>query len=516
MLALNGANLSQTQGTTNQLNCCEVTRLPDENEVLQLGSQPNELTFKQYKKESQGNSDTGKPYECQAIYEFVAFGANGAERLDKWLDGAFEWYRKQRESEDERSQTRYFLQAVDPKGAVTSSTNPVAGVRSATRAPLPGSLHYQRYALSDDKTFQCLFFPEKQSLLKLIDDFLQRRGKFCIPGFPNKLGLLLDGPPGTGKTSLIKALAAYTKRHIVSISLQKIESNEQLMDIMYDLVFPVPGHEDGGYRLSMENIVFVMEDIDCASSVVYARKDLRGKSSAKTSSPVSSTIVDAPCNPELILLPTPGRSPTMPVLRRSLTEPGRSREGEINAMMPSELRKQVLPTKVASQPKVPVHKRKKHSSEEVVAEGNDSESDCSMDDKDDEPSSILRWLKKQNAAKPKDGPSIGNFNLSGLLNILDGVVDSPGRILVMTTNHPEKLDPALIRPGRINKRIHLGYLIESSFCDMAMHYLQCSMTTAEREEVRCLVNSREITPALVEQCCADVDSMRELLDRLSY
>jgi hypothetical protein len=39
----------------------------------------------------------------------------------------------------------------------------------------------------------------------------------------------------------------------------------------------------------------------------------------------------------------------------------------------------------------------------------------------------------------------------GLLNVLDGVVDTPGRIVVMTSNHPDKLDPALIRPGRINK-----------------------------------------------------------------
>ena len=27
----------------------------------------------------------------------------------------------------------------------------------------------------------------------------------------------------------------------------------------------------------------------------------------------------------------------------------------------------------------------------------------------------------------------------------------------MTTNHPEKLDPALIRPGRINKQILMGF-----------------------------------------------------------
>jgi ATP-dependent 26S proteasome regulatory subunit len=50
------------------------------------------------------------------------------------------------------------------------------------------------------------------------------------------------------------------------------------------------------------------------------------------------------------------------------------------------------------------------------------------------------------------------LDLSGLLNVLDGVVDTPNRILVMTTNHPEKLDPALIRPGRIDKKLFLGYM----------------------------------------------------------
>ena len=49
------------------------------------------------------------------------------------------------------------------------------------------------------------------------------------------------------------------------------------------------------------------------------------------------------------------------------------------------------------------------------------------------------------------------LNLSGLLNVLDGVVDTPERIVVMTTNHPEILDPALIRPGRIDQKLLLGY-----------------------------------------------------------
>lgn len=44
-------------------------------------------------------------------------------------------------------------------------------------------------------------------------------------------------------------------------------------------------------------------------------------------------------------------------------------------------------------------------------------------------------------------PLLGNtdaLNLSGLLNCLDGVVDSPGRLVVLTSNHPEVLDPALV------------------------------------------------------------------------
>jgi chaperone BCS1 len=48
-------------------------------------------------------------------------------------------------------------------------------------------------------------------------------------------------------------------------------------------------------------------------------------------------------------------------------------------------------------------------------------------------------------------------SLSGLLNVIDGVAACEGRILVMTTNHPEKLDPALVRPGRIDMSIAFGY-----------------------------------------------------------
>lgn len=50
------------------------------------------------------------------------------------------------------------------------------------------------------------------------------------------------------------------------------------------------------------------------------------------------------------------------------------------------------------------------------------------------------------------------LSLSTVLNSLDGIFSSHGRILIATTNHIEKLDPALIRPGRIDMRIEVGYV----------------------------------------------------------
>jgi len=46
-------------------------------------------------------------------------------------------------------------------------------------------------------------------------------------------------------------------------------------------------------------------------------------------------------------------------------------------------------------------------------------------------------------------------SFSGLLNALDGVRSQEGRILVMSTNHRERLDPALIRPGRCDMHVEL-------------------------------------------------------------
>ncbi|KAJ3151901.1 hypothetical protein HK101_001852 [Irineochytrium annulatum] len=53
---------------------------------------------------------------------------------------------------------------------------------------------------------------------------------------------------------------------------------------------------------------------------------------------------------------------------------------------------------------------------------------------------------------PESGPT-----LATLLNVMDGHSSAPGTIVIMTSNHPEVLDPALTRPGRIDLHLSLGY-----------------------------------------------------------
>ncbi|QYB17456.1 AAA-ATPase [Pacmanvirus S19] len=51
------------------------------------------------------------------------------------------------------------------------------------------------------------------------------------------------------------------------------------------------------------------------------------------------------------------------------------------------------------------------------------------------------------------------LTLSGILNVLDGIIEINGSVIIMTTNHPEKLDEAFKRPGRITASIELKKML---------------------------------------------------------
>ncbi|XP_010925278.1 AAA-ATPase At3g50940 [Elaeis guineensis] len=98
--------------------------------------------------------------------------------------------------------------------------------------------------------------------------------------------------------------------------------------------------------------------------------------------------------------------------------------------------------------------------------------------------------------------SSGNdkVTLSGLLNFVDGLWSTSGeeRIIVFTTNYKERLDPALLRPGRMDMHIHMGYCGPHSFRVLASNYHAIDDHPLF-PQIEGLVREVEVTPAEVAE-----------------
>jgi hypothetical protein len=80
--------------------------------------------------------------------------------------------------------------------------------------------------------------------------------------------------------------------------------------------------------------------------------------------------------------------------------------------------------------------------------------------------------------KSNNNPGI---TLSGLLNVMDGISNNHGMILVMTSNIPEKLDKALLRPGRIDDKIYFDYCDNITIYNMMKNFYNGSVKQTDKE-----------------------------------
>lgn len=102
-----------------------------------------------------------------------------------------------------------------------------------------------------------------------------------------------------------------------------------------------------------------------------------------------------------------------------------------------------------------------------------------------------------------DGSS--KLTLSGILNFIDGLWSSSGdeRIIIFTTNHKDRLDPALLRPGRMDVHINLSYCTVDGFRILASNYLGIGDEDKDDHpllgKIDGLIKSTEVTPAEVAE-----------------
>ncbi|GAA0141652.1 hypothetical protein Leryth_011806 [Lithospermum erythrorhizon] len=123
------------------------------------------------------------------------------------------------------------------------------------------------------------------------------------------------------------------------------------------------------------------------------------------------------------------------------------------------------------------------------------------------------------------GEEGGNtITLSGLLNFTDGLWSCCGseRIFVFTTNHIEKLDPALLRSGRMDMHVYMSYCSFPSLKILLKNYLgydECDMKKEMLEQFEEVVGKAEMTPAdvsevLIKNRRDKEKALRELLEVL--
>jgi chaperone BCS1 len=86
------------------------------------------------------------------------------------------------------------------------------------------------------------------------------------------------------------------------------------------------------------------------------------------------------------------------------------------------------------------------------------------------------------------------------LNFIDGIWSASGgeRLIVFTTNYVEKLDPALVRRGRMDKHIELSYCSFEAFKVLSRNYLRLEAHPLF-DKIESLMKETKITPADVAE-----------------
>jgi hypothetical protein len=243
------------------------------------------------------------------------------------------------------------------------------------------------------------FFTDVDKIVKRIDFFINNKSWYEIRGIPYQLGLLFYGPPGCGKTSTIKAIARMLDRHIVNVNdIDKIKKVSDLKNIFY-------GDYINGRHIPTHKRIYVIDEFDKILDTI-SEKPVNANAAAAAAvsamSAMSSNLLNGimgmdPCNGVIVVDSDSGSG---------------NGDGNGNGDTNNEYSK----------------KRSTKKSDDMNKTGQIHG-----------PASIM----KQKSV----------INDADILTIMDGLVETSGRIIICTANDPSKISEVFKRPGRLDEHI---------------------------------------------------------------
>ena len=289
----------------------------------------------------------------------------------------------------------------------------------------PNELSFTMTQFNTNKSLKNVFGEHLNLIKERVDLFCNNPDWYKEKGIPYTLGILLHGPPGTGKTSIIKAIAKDTNRHIFNIRIHKDTIKTQLNNLFFnEEIKVIKNGKFETYTIPLGDRLYIMEDVDCDNELLLDRKY-------------------------------------------------RTEKKTTNADFTS-------------------HKNSfEYNYEDYAPGGNDYAS--------------LHQPKINGEPKPIEIPedTSEQITLSFILNILDGILETPGRILIMTSNYPEKLDSALLRPGRIDINLEVGYCDKNMVMDMYKFFYKTPIDLSD------ITTIKKITPAQLNKILLDNFNSKE-------
>lgn len=106
--------------------------------------------------------------------------------------------------------------------------------------------------------------------------------------------------------------------------------------------------------------------------------------------------------------------------------------------------------------------------------------------------------RSQPTSQQQGAAASQKVTFSGLLNAIDGIASSEERIIFMTTNHIERLDPALLRPGRVDVQQYFGNVTLFQASKMFLQFYPCSTSLVDEFVKKISPMADQISPAMIQ------------------